>query len=32
MKEEAMNMDGMRWGLPVKFVGEAAIGFRWNEV
>jgi hypothetical protein len=32
MKEEAMAMDGRRWGLPVKFQGEAKIGFRWNEV
>jgi hypothetical protein len=32
MKELAMAMDGRAWGLPVKFVGEAKIGFRWNEV
>ena len=32
MKEEAMNMDGRKWGLPVRFQGEAKIGFRWNAV
>jgi uracil-DNA glycosylase len=32
MMELAMAMDGRAWGLPVKFVGEAKIGFRWNEV
>jgi uracil-DNA glycosylase family 4 len=29
--EECMAMDGNRWSLPVKFLGEAKIGFNWQQ-
>ena len=32
MKEEAMTMDGSRWGLPVRFAGESKIGTNWKAV
>ena len=30
--EEAMRMDGTRYGLPVPFLGEAKVGKTWKEV
>jgi DNA polymerase len=32
MKEEAMTVDGAKWGLPVRFAGESKIGTNWKEV
>jgi hypothetical protein len=32
MKEEAMTVDGAKWGLPVRFAGESKIGNNWKEV
>ena len=30
--QEAMTVDGRRWGLPVTFLGEARIGQDWAHV